>query len=377
MMKFFLAMFISVVSFAGTLIAQSYSFDVIADTAKGFWTFEAPSINNAGSVAFKGYSSSGEQVINLWSDGTLTRIHGTNSVNPSCHEFGRFSLNNDGFVAFKCGLRYAGTTSREGIYVGNGSSVARIVDSIPPNPSRTFFGLSINDSEQVAFQASDGMYIGNASSYFAIDSTGIFTTYTSGPVIDNNQNVTYYKTIPLRHGLFKRDASGYISPVTITNLSTTPYPNSDNRISNYYEFDANDSGNILLYAQATLPGEYTINRLFQGQVAPFTALTFSTIYASSPSVNNSETIAFLGAYDFVWVPDESEEGGHTEYSVGIFTSNNGGAANLIIGTSHNIAGSTVDRVSISREAFNDNGQLAFRTTLKDGREIIVRAIPQF
>ncbi len=97
--------------------------------------------------------------------------------------------------------------------------------------------------------------------------------------------------------------------------------------------------------------------LYEFSLIAETGGTF-TGFSANPAINNAGTVAFRAGL---------RAGGN-----GVFT----GAdplANRVIGTGDALFGSAVTGLSFGNEGLNDAGQLAFRASLADGRQVIGRA----
>jgi hypothetical protein len=121
----------------------------------------------------------------------------------------------------------------------------------------------------------------------------------------------------------------------------------------------NDAGTVAFQASLDAGGF----GIFTGSGGPTTTIAtnvgpFSGF--SPPSLNNAGTVAFDATL---------EAGGR-----GIFTGPDP-VDDRVIGTGDPLFGSTVTGVFVGPEGLNDSGQLAFRATLADGRQVIVRADP--
>ena len=92
-----------------------------------------------------------------------------------------------------------------------------------------------------------------------------------------------------------------------------------------------------------------------GPESPFSGFGFSP----SLSLNDAGTVAFLA---------DLRAGGS-----GLFTGSDP-VADRIIGTGDALFGSVVTGLSFYRDGLNNNGELAFRATLADGRQVIARAV---
>lgn len=143
--------------------------NLVVDSSKIFDSVFLVGINNQGTVSFQGTLDTGSKGIFTINNATITTIADSNS--PFDFFLGG-SVNNSGAVAFAAFPDFQDFLSGDGgggIFVNNGGVTTLIVDNT--GQFRTFGNPAINDSGNVAFQAT-----------LDTGTTGIFTG--SNPLVD-------------------------------------------------------------------------------------------------------------------------------------------------------------------------------------------------
>lgn len=292
-----------------------------------------PSINNSGTTSFVGVSGVNPDFTPVYTsvytsyNGQLTSLVDNSSVFSS---FGLTSINNRGDVAFFANL----DSGETGIFASYGGTITAIAQSSDDfsnfypglagsalgrgdGPYGILSSTSINDFGTVAFSAnldtgSKGIFIGNQEGTKTIASIGSeFNTFGSA-------NINNAGTVAFLAGL-DADSNGQL-----------------------------ESSGIYTYKN----GEVTA--LFDTDNGIFSS------FGSDAALNDKGMVAFLGTLNT----------GET----GIFTGLDS-TAGKVIAIGDELLGSTVTNLSMYQGGLNNEGQLAFKALLADGRETIVRAQP--
>ncbi len=296
-------------------VDDGVSFTVIASTASGagFSNFYGEqSINNNGSVAFYGYSTT--DGVGIFSgDGT-----GITTIANIFGEFGGYNtydppgINDDGLVAFHGKPQLSSPLYPEGIFTGSGGPVSVIANV---NFSNFSGKVSINNSGKVLFRASlttddvtfGGIFVGSGggSTTTIADTLGVFGGF-AGASLSESGLVGFVADYAGGDGVYTGDGT---TTTTIVESTDSPYSDFTNEVA------INASGDLVFRANLDAGG----SGLFCG-------------------------------------PDP--------------------VADKVIMTGDALLGSTVQDVHIQVESLNDLGQIAFWVSLSDGTEAIVLADPQ-
>lgn len=335
--------------------AGSYTFTKIADTGgpfKSFATGGAPSINNAGIVAFRPDLKEGGRALAVGSGGSVTTLYTTGGVLTG---LGRPSINDGGTAAF---LGTDAATGSAGIFRGNGGPITTIAGpGNLPNAFYSFAEASINTSGMVAFRAfpnfgsSSAIFKGNGGPLTKIaDTSGTFSGFTQ-PFINDGGTVAFLAQFPTGGSAIFTGSGG-----PLTTIADTSGP-----FSNFRGSPSLNKGGIVAFIGALKTGPEGI---FTGSGGAITTIVTSGAVFSgtfrSPSINTAGTVAFHAF---------PNAGGS-----GIFIGADP-VADKVIRTGDPLFGSTVTELLFSTGALNDAGQVAFHALLADGSEVIGRANP--
>jgi hypothetical protein len=333
--------------------AQNYTFTLIAVTSSGFG---APSLNDAGVVAFSALLPGGTNGVFTGSGGSLTTIADTSGA------FSGFSspvsINNQGAVAFSAGLDAGGS----GLFTGSGGPTTTIADT--SGPFSSFSAPSLNNNGTVAFRASldaggSGIFTGSGGSVTTLYDTGPgspFSDFLLSPSLSDAGTVAFRANLKAGgSGLF----TGRGGPTT-TVAANSPNFNFGNPGS---PPSLNNEGTVA-FAGARLVGPTVMPGIFTGRGGPTTFTQVSGFNVHDfPSLNDAGTMAFRAFTT-------------NATSVGIFTGTNP-AADRVITSGSPLFGSTVASLGLDfgPAGLNNAGQVAFRARLTNNTAVIVRADP--
>jgi hypothetical protein len=284
----------------------------------------------------------------------FTLIADTSASSPFSQFFGNASLNNAGVVAFNATLRGGGGN---GIFVSNGDGITTIATTrVPPVD---FLSIpSLNNAGMVAyrvgigqpFTGQEGIFTGSGGDITTIaNASGPFSPMFFGfPSLNDAGTVAFNATLRAGgQGIFT-SSGGDITTVADTSgaFSSVGSPS------------LNDAG-VVAFSTTLRAGGQGIFTSSGGDITTVadTSGAFSSV--GSPSLNNAGVVAFRAVLD---TGDQ-----------GLFTGPDP-VADRVIGTGDALFGSTVTSLSFFREGLNDAGQVAFRATLADGRQVVARAV---
>ncbi|MBD2006027.1 MULTISPECIES: PEP-CTERM sorting domain-containing protein [Cyanophyceae] len=353
----------------GEAQAASFTFTKIADNSGSFSSFfEAPVINNQGTVAFRTsegiFTGNGE---------TITTISNTTvSSQSAIRAFSDISINDEGSVAFNADLEpifiMTGPESgiqifRKGIFTSNGTTTNIIRELATDGRTRvTIDSPSINNQGTVAFSYS---FLGTSESD---DSTVVTTNGTTtttiargkAPNVDDTLGLSVESNSLNDQGIvaFRRGLSGGGSGIFTGNgTTTTTIADTNGIFSNVGAASINNEGTVAFNADLDAGGEgiFTGNGTTTNTIADTSGI-FSNFGAAS--INDAGIVAFLAGLD---------AGG-----TGIFTGSNP-LTDKVISTGDTLFGSTVTSLGFFREGLNNPGQVAFFASLADGTTGIFRA----
>lgn len=291
--------------FSAHAFAVTYTITTIADTQSGLDDFpdSSASINNAGTVAYKGELASGAQNIYTSTSGTPLVSDEIFNSEPV--------INNNGTVT----VSLEDGSGVTGIY--NCTAGAFIIDS--NSSSFNNFGVaSVNDSDVIAFIADS-----------SINTTPPLNTVadTSGPLADfaiadinNTGTAMYVADLDAGdQGVYRSSSStaiftgSFIPSAAINNTGTVAYT---------------DTTNV-----------YTDTTILEPSGGVFSSF-------NSVAINNNGTVAILG----------SASGNAAIYA------HNGTTLDKVVAANDTIGGNTVFGVSMGIHAINDAGQIVFWAT---------------
>lgn len=332
-------------------VQGGFVFTTIAERGSGFTSFPgvAPTLNNAGQVAFRATRADGVQGIYLGSGGPPTEIATTG---------GQFNLllptvvapvNDSGTVAFAARRTDGGI----GIYTGNGGPVALAADT----PSWTIRGgmLSINASGTIAYVEGDLKTAQAGVSTIAVPLGGLFP-FLGSPVINNAGAIGFFADLGSsdQGSGFFRLVGNAVTPITVFDATAPTVPG-------FTQMSMNESGTVAFTATDRDRSFFSIYTGDGGELTKVvdTSGAFSTL--GSPVINDAGEVAFFA--------DLLAGGG------GIFVGPDP-VADRVIAIGDALDGSTVTALAFSTFSLNDNGEVAFFASLADGRSGIFRADPQ-
>lgn len=329
---------VAAVPFTFTKIAESFALDIV----------DAPAMNSSGQVAFQA-SLNGQHGIYVGSGGALLTI-ALNSNVP----FGGItapSINDAGQVAFRA------TSS---ILSGNGGALTTIFSSSGPTPGLA----SINNSGIVAFSTGTAIFTGNGGPLTQLyGQSALFNSFSTRVLtLNDNGQVAFVAGLntnfgPGIQGVFRGDGGPATKIVSETD------PGFTNMAALNDHAVINNGGTVAFtgFHDSFVDGVFVGNGGAVTTVADASSPVFGGQWSEgvAPSINSAGIVAFLAPL---------QQGGS-----GIFTSED--LVNAVIKQGDSLFGSTVSAVHMTREALNDNGHIAFRYQLANGRGGIARADP--
>ena len=289
---------------AGILTGNgSGTFTTITDgTAFSFLT-EDPAINDSGTVAFNaGLLGTRFQGIFTGNGGALTTIAG---VGDSFRNVSDASINAAGTVAFGAGTGFALTS----VFTGNGGALTTIATTSPTGFSG-FGGASINSAGTVAFLGIQGTgsatVAGEFSGLNGATTIGQVTGFGpaagsefSNPAINNAGRVAFFGTPDANgqaFGVFTGDGGALDTIVDINsdpNLIATEHPSLNNAGAVAFEsFEADGTEQMLL----SLPGAATPTRVLQTGDTLFGA-TVTSLFVGAFALNDNNQLTFSYTLD--------------------------------------------------------------------------------
>ena len=360
-------LFSSPLAQALSLFSQ-YDFTLIARTgSNGIERLNtAPSLNNAGTVAFTGFTSSRKAVF-TGTGGPLTQMFSTSHSGPLIFNP---IINNAGAVAFGLSVGLV-PHSQEGIYLSESPNTAtKIVDTLQPTGGIQFDGIrrtgapfndnefSFNDSGQAAFFGSSGELTG----IYSADTSDTLTTYiasffhivAANPVINNAGEVAVGVLADGGWHIARFTPSG---PPGIDIAGPNDFPLS---FLNTAPLDMNDAGTVAFRNEEMADREV----IYTGRGNALTTVVDTSGPFHNfldPAINNNGSVGFEGFLD----PGRGR---------GIFRGPNP-VTDKVIAAGDTLFGSRVTSVDMKRDGFNDNGSFSFLAGLSDGTSAIVRADP--
>lgn len=262
---------------------------IVGDSTSGFHRFgQVPSINDAGTVAFVGFSGSVDGVF-IGNGGPITTIA---VASESARQAPR--INEDGTVAFEMSVDF---NTRSGIFTGSGGPVTSIVTADPGSLFNNFSDPSINNARTVVFTAtlndsSVRIMTGDRGTLATIADThdGVFKALSAFPSINNLGNVIFAATLVDGSGAVVTSVGGTLATVVDTRTGFAWFGEGT---------DINDEGTVVFLAGLTGGGA----GLFTGPdpIADKVIATGDLLSGSSVTdvtfvrggLNNSGEIAFL------------------------------------------------------------------------------------
>ncbi len=358
---------------AGGSAVADYTFTNIADESGAFFDFFAPSINDAGQVAFAASLDEGQVTGVYRSDGgSLTTIAESGTVFQRGFDLQTPGIDADGRVAFVADRR-GEAGGGKGIFIGDGNSItifALTPTTTSPQPGdfAGFLPPRMNSAGALAFIAPfvgtpeegirGGVFLGTG---LIVDDRGPFQSFGDaffGRGLDiNNQNVVVFKAVldDNNSGIYVHGPGG---------LSTVADTLSGFAGFNFSVPAINDAGKIVFWAEPA-PFVGAIYTASAGGGEPEVFVDGSGPYGDfgrASSINASGTIVFTAGLD----PAPTGNG--------IFTGPDA-AGDKVIFAGDPLFGSVFGTAFISNACINDAGQIAFRYELANGRRGIAVATP--
>ncbi len=353
------AFLIACLLITATKAKAEYTFTLIADSTGPFGNFGTTSpvsLNASGTVAFSALLDNGSRGVFTGNGGPTTTV--TISAMPFA-SFGAPSINQAGTVAFY-GKQATGVG--EGIFAGNGGPLLTIADTAGQFDS---FGgyTSINAAGKVAFVADQdsgpiGIFVGDGGVATPIVINSVSLNRVSSASIHDAGTVAFKAFLGqgnLSMGIFTSNG-GPIATIAdssglLKSFGNTPSINSAGTVAFVGGLDF-DSAAFGIYTGNGGP-LMTIADLS----GPFSYFDFNL---NLPSINGAGTVAFMASLD---------SGGF-----GIYIGD-GADTSEVIGSGDPLFGSTITSLNISPTSFNDLGQVAFGYTLANGATGIAIANP--
>ena len=310
--------------------------------------------HRAGPMAILGLALIGAAAAPAWAlPYTFTRIADTSGPFSFV---GIPSLNAEGTVAFHAGLDTGGGKIFDGLYAGRGGPITTIADT--SGPISGFAGFpSLNAGGVVAFFArldagGEGIFTGDGGSPTLIaDTSGPFSHFGDRPSLNAAVTVAFLAGLDTGAlGIF----TGNGGPPNLIAGTSGPFSGLGGVPS------INAGGTVAFFAGLEVGGA----GIFTSSGGPITPIadTSGPLEGFSPvaSINAGGTVAFLASLD----------AGGVSILTGAHPS-----ADRVIRSGNVLDGSTVVGLTFFREGLSENGSLAFRAVLADGREGIYRADP--
>jgi hypothetical protein len=360
-------------TFTSTAAAASYSFINVADSGQ-FSNFGSTgvSINNHGTVAFVARTVAGGQGVFTGAGGMITTVVDNSGAFDDFLTFNSFlsaSINDNGTVAFR-GFHENGFTST--IYTSSVGTVTTIAETISaPFPREVAFPV-INSAGVVAFRVFfhelDPLHLnfairtGNGGPLTLVaDSSGPLSLTNSTSLHMNDNGTVAFAALMDGGGVgIFAGNGGPLSPVVTGATGFTGF--SDPSI--------NASGTVAFSSERT----NGVRGIFTSDGGPVSTIAdstgpFTTGFGREAIINATGQVAFRATLDV---------GGQ-----GIFTGPDP-VANKVIQTGDQLFSSTVTMVGLSNFSqdgtfdINDNGDVAFHYTLADGTFgiAVARVVPE-
>ena len=335
-----------VVPSAPAVAGVGYGLVRVLDDSGQFASFDAPVVNQDGTMAFTAVLDSGVRGIY-----TVTPGGSVTAIAENTGAFNRFfspTINSSGQVAFYANLDSGGN----GVYLWDGTSVTTIADNSAAPFLGGYFGLApwVNDSGTVAFgySAIDGLIQSihtrhsGGSVATIVESSGQFYMF-SNPSINSAGRVAFWARLDdgagAERGIYAGSAGGPIQKIRGTDTFWS-FPGLAN---GYYPI--NDGNDVAFYGSLDVtPDVYAIYVSDGGPLdtAVDTAGPFSQLLTYC--MNDDGVVAFQA-----WL----DAGGE-----GVFTGPDP-VGDKVVAVGDTIAGTTVVNVWLSRQGINDSGQVVF------------------
>jgi hypothetical protein len=345
--------------------ADAFTFTSIADTRGPFQRFDfpgAPSVNNAGTVAFLAELDTGVAGIFAGDGRSVTTIADSSGIFLGIGGFGQYpAINAQGTVAFGSTL----DSGTHGVFTGRGGQVTTIADTTSGPFVNAFGHPALNNAGTVIFTGTKKD--GTGSGIFAsrrgmittlIDTTtGIFNGFQDRPSLNDQGTVAF---------IAGRDAGGF-GIFTVRRGVITTIVDTDGPFTNFGVPSINNAEAVAFFACFGPPCAEDRDSAAGIFVATGDALitiadtTGPFHFFGNPSINNVGSVAFVAFLD---------RGGS-----GVFTGPDP-VADKVVATGDAFFGSTIVDFGVSQGlGLNDVGQIAFFARLADGTEGIYLARP--
>jgi hypothetical protein len=358
----------------------NYNYSLIADdTGSMLLDGTGPAISSNGIVAFLAYPKTATTLVPLPLTGTggaLTPIAsvGDNIAGGAIDGLNAslLSVNGSGTVAFEPDINVGGGNSPQAVLAGNGGPLAVI--GPPPNPTPPpvlpgYFGVSINDSGQVAMTGSPTptagwtISLGNGNSLQTLyDSNTLgLSLFGEYPVVNDGGTVAFTAETGNTEILLAGNGGSVTTIASGTGAGTA---NADG-----YFFDlssgltAINNQGAVAFEGTHISGQNSDVGIFVGDGGAVTTVADQAVYSyifGGPAINDSGTIIFSA---------QPIGGG-----LGLFSGPDP-HADKILQAGDPLFGSTVTEVITGNSSLNNRGQIAMWVSLADGRNVIVRANP--
>ena len=352
-MKRLFAVFIGLGVVVSSAYGADYQVTKVADTASGaFTSIFIPTINNDGAVAFRG--SNGASVEGVYGAPPTTVI--ADETDARFASFADPSISNNGFVAFDA-FETGGLDN--GIYRGvlGGSNPATLLYDTSDAFS-CVLNPSVNTSGAVAFRGESaancesfvdvpaGIYVGTGGVPTLIaDNAGDFSDFGFEPRINDNGTVVFTADrVSGDLGVYTGDGG----------ILTTIIEGGGTYIS-LLGPTINCAGTVAVVAIPSGGGR----AILTGNGGAITTVVDDSSGLSDfrqASINCGEAIVFVAR-----APNFGPDG--------IYSASNG-VINKVIEVGDSLEGLTVEHVTFSNTALNDNDQIAFRAKLSDDNDYI-------
>jgi hypothetical protein len=353
-MKRLFAVFIGLGVVVSSAYGADYQFTKVADTASGaFTSIFIPTINNDGALAFRG--SNGASVEGVYGAPPITVI--ADETDARFESFADPSISNNGFIAFDA-FETGGRDNA--IYrgaLGDSNPVTLLYDT--SDAFSCVLNPSVNNSGAVAFRGESaidcesfenvpaGIYVGTgATAPKRIDDNGgDFSDVGFEPRINDDGTVVFTADrVSGDFGVYTGDGG----------ILTTIVEGGGTYIS-LLGPTINCAGTVALVAIPSGGGR----AILKGNGGPITTVVDDSSGLSDfrqASINCSETIVFIAR-----APNFGPDG--------IYSASNG-VINKVIEVGDSLEGLTVEHVTFSNTALNDDDQIAFRAKLSDDNDYI-------
>ena len=329
---------------AATAKATQYDFHLIADTLGPFKEFRQVAISKNGSVAFVALQKTNEVgVFSGCGNAPLTTISRSGG--------GYFvAINDAGMVAFDRATEQ--DNSGGGLFKGNGGALTTVLSE------GSVYYPSINNHGSVAFRRVFGID-GPPESFAFVSIGGRMTQIPDSfescqPAINNQNTVMVGRCAPL------------VGSISISKSGERPtlILDSNGDFNSLYATTINNHGTIAFFGRKK-SGEVGVFTVAGGKINTIAstngpAPSAFPSFTSEIALNRNGKVAFSARL----APERT----------GIFTGPNA-VTDKVIATGDALFGSTVTVIAFSRDGLNQNGELAFRATLANGEQVVVKATP--